>query len=196
MHATSRWHMVAGWPNVITLLWRRTHHHSAVYGIWCCFLCSRNACFGSLHYDAQQRQGMNSIYRRYVQVNDKVFNDRYGFLTLKFKHGFSHWEVILLIRFCLLTMCLILLHSSAPLQTMGAGIVLFGAAQLQQNYKVWVWSRLDSLLAIQFECIEQTGSFRSYSQRNHSICRTSVLHCRFSEHCTHYIDMGGDWVVD
>jgi hypothetical protein len=70
---------------------------------------------------------------------------RYGFLFARFKPKYFYWEVILLIRMAILVMCLIMVSTHVPIQTMTGITVLYVASLQQKDYKPFVTDYLNKL---------------------------------------------------
>jgi hypothetical protein len=76
---------------------------------------------------------------------ENKYYSRFGFLASRFKPDYYYWEVVILIRLCLLTIVLMMLDSSVPMQTMTGITVLFIAAIMQDLNKPFISSRLNYL---------------------------------------------------
>lgn len=80
------------------------------------------------------------MFHCHIQLFDDIRFIRYGFLTSRFKPELYFWEVILLVRLCLLIAVLVVLDEpgSVPVQTMAGITVLFIAEIAHSSNKVCI----------------------------------------------------------
>jgi hypothetical protein len=70
---------------------------------------------------------------------------RYGFLYARFKPKYFYWEIVLMIRLCVLVMCLMLVNTHVPVQTMTGITVLFMSALQHKDHKPFITEYLNKL---------------------------------------------------
>jgi hypothetical protein len=85
------------------------------------------------------------LWKNREKLMDPEIFARYGFLFARFKPKYFYWEIVLMIRLCVLVMCLMLVNTHVPVQTMTGILVLYVSSLQQKDHKPFITDYLNKM---------------------------------------------------